>query len=204
MHALTTLSVLALSATIAHTATLPASFSVATLAKRKNGCYGPADDDTVPEKYFNFEDLHGWVNTLNSEVSLDITHTCDLAKGYVLKPGEQWTYCSNWAASTGSGDCEQDCIDSCSGSNTFPGSTALADAGSSAACILTCPSRCSSVTPPQPVYSTNRIDWAIRNDGSADLTIDFQTCVTDLNWELGGCKAGSEQTWNNIWYKMGE
>ena len=198
MHAFATLITLALSATLAHTAALPATLRASAPLQRRNGCYSTGE---LKSKFLKFEDLHGSRRTDNSEVSLDITSTCSMAAGTVLKPGEVWTRCSEWATSTSS-DCEGDCIDSCNSMNTFPGSTALADQMSSGLCTLSCPSRCSGNRPVVVEKGTNRIDWAIRNDGSADVTIGFQACSDALNTELGGCDSGSEQVHGSFWYRI--
>ena len=198
MHTFAILNALALSATLAHTAALPATFSALGSLQRRNGCYSTGE---LKSKFLKFEDLHGSRYTANSEVSLDITSTCQMASGTVLKPGEVWTRCSEWAM-TNSSDCEGDCIDSCTSTNTFPGSTALADQMSSGLCVASCPSRCKGKTPTVTETGTNRIDWAIRNDGTADATIDFQACSDALNTELGGCDSGSEQIHGSFWYRI--
>lgn len=199
MHFLAILNALALSATLAHSAAIPVTL-VATTAPlhRRSGCYGSGE---LKSKFLKFENLHGSGHTPNSEVSLDITSTCSMAAGRVLKPGEVWTRCSEWAATT-SGDCIGDCIDSCTPPSTFPGSTALADQMSAGICTASCPSRCSGVVDKVESTGTNRIDWAIKNEGSADATIDFQKCSDALNTEVGGCDSGSEQSHDEFWYRI--
>jgi hypothetical protein len=199
MHFLAILNALALSATLAHSAAIPVTL-VATTAPlhRRNGCYGSGE---LKSKFLKFENLHGSGHTPNSEVSLDITSTCSMAAGRVLKPGEVWTRCSEWAATT-SGDCLGDCIDSCTPPTTFPGSTALADQMSAGICTATCPSQCKGVVDKVESTGTNRIDWAIKNEGSADATIDFQKCNDALNTEVGGCDSGSEQSHDGFWYRI--
>ena len=198
MHAFAIFNVLALGATLAHAAAIPATFGATAPLQRRNGCYSAGE---LKSKFLKFEDLHGSRRTDNSEVSLDITTTCLMASGRVLKPGEVWTRCSEWAETT-SGDCEGDCIDSCNSSSTFPGSTALADQLSAGLCTASCPSRCKGVVNTVKETGTNRIDWAIRNDGSSDATIDFQACSDALNTELGGCDSGSEQSHGGFWYRI--
>jgi hypothetical protein len=198
MHPFATFNALALCATLAHTAALPAIFGATAPLQRRNGCYSAGE---LKSKFLKFEDLHGSRRTDNSEVSLDITSTCSMASGYVLKPGEVWTRCSEWVTSTTS-DCEGSCIDSCTPSSTFPGSTALADQMSSGLCVASCPYRCSGKRPIVTEAGTNRIDWAIKNEGSTDATIDFQACSDALNTEIAGCDSGSEQSHGGFWYRI--
>jgi hypothetical protein len=198
MHFFATLNALVLGATLAHAAAIPASLSASAPLQRRNGCYSAGE---LKSKFLKFSDLHGSKSTPNSEVSLDITSTCSMAAGHILKPGEVWTRCSEWAATT-SGDCLGDCIDSCTSTSTFPGSTALADQMSAGICTASCPSRCSGVVDKVESTGTNRIDWAIKNEGSADATIDFQKCSDALNTEVGGCDSGSEQSHDGFWYRI--
>jgi hypothetical protein len=197
MHFLAIINVLALSATLAHSAAIPATLNAAAPLQRR-GCYASGE---LKSKFLKFENLHGSGHTANSEVSLDITSTCSMASGRVLKPGEVWTRCSEWAATT-SGNCLGDCIDSCTSTSTFPGSTALADQMSAGICTASCPSRCSGVVDKVESTGTNRIDWAIRNDGGADVTVDFQKCNDALNTEIGGCDSGSEISKDGLWYRI--
>ena len=155
----------------------------------------------MESKFLKFEILHGSRRTDNSEVSLDITKTCLMASGHVLKTGGVWTRCSEWAQTT-SGDCEGDCSDSCNSLSTFPGSTALADQMSAGLCTASCSSRCKGVVNTGKETITNCIDWAIKNEGSSDATIDFQACSDALNAELGGCDSGSEHSHGSFWYRI--
>jgi hypothetical protein len=111
-----------------------------------------------------------------------------------------WTHCSEWAWET-TGNCGQDCIASCPPRSTFPGTNSLADQMSSALCIAACPSQCKG-KPNEVKTGTNRIDWAVKNEGSADATIDAQACKDALNWEIGGCDSGSEQSKGGFWYRI--
>jgi len=202
MHAFAVLNVLALSAAFAQAAAIPATLLRATAPslQRRNGCYSSGDSE-LNDKFLKFSELHGTRRTDNAEVALDITTTCQMASGTILKPGEVWTRCSEWATAT-SDDCEGSCIDSCTPSSTFPGSTALADQMSSALCVASCPSRCKDSGPLVVEHGTNRIDWAIKNEGSADTTINFQACKDALSTEIGGCDSGSEQSHGGFWYRI--
>lgn len=91
MHAFAIFNALALGATLAHAAAIPAMSGATAPLQRRNGCYSAGE---LKSKFLKFEDLHGSKRTDNSEVSLDITTTCLMASGHVLKPGEVWTRCS--------------------------------------------------------------------------------------------------------------
>ena len=197
MHAQAIINALALSATLTHAAAIPAPLAASAPLQRRNGCYQSA----LLPGYLKFADLHGSTKkTDNAEVSLDITTTCNMAAGRVLKPGEVWTHCSEWAWETSS-DCEGDCIASCPPRSTFPGTTSLADQLGGALCIASCPSQCKGKET-EVKTGTNRIDWAVKNEGSADATIDAQACKDALNWEIGGCDSGSEQSKGGFWYRI--
>jgi hypothetical protein len=197
MHAHAIINALVLSATLTHAAAIPAPLAASAPLQRRNGCYQSA----LLPGYLKFADLHGSSKkTDNAEVSLDITTTCNMAAGRVLKPGEVWTHCSEWAWETSS-DCEGDCIASCPPRSTFPGTTSLADQLGGALCIASCPSQCKGKGT-EVKTGTNRIDWAVKNEGSADATIDAQACKDALNWEIGGCDSGSEQSKGGFWYRI--
>lgn len=130
-----------------------------------------------------FEDLHGGASNndldMVSEVEADINSVCNMVDGAVFKKGDPpFTHCSRWKVTV-----EPDpacCMDILG--------VQIAN------CDLICG---------VAVGSFNHIDWEINYIGEAEeLTMTHADCTTALLRERGGCDTGSEQNYDNFWYKI--
>lgn len=146
------------------------------------GCYNSG---------LTFNSLHsGRDHNLRQEVLNDIHTTCSILNGATFRKNDPpFARCTNWAKTfPDNEDCYETCINGC---NAF-----MTESGKSV-CRLNCNPNCE-----RKPGGTNHINWAVKLNKGEAKRMTYDICRHAFEVESGACASGSEQVWDDFWFKI--